>query len=1048
MAQRNSVGVLRRIQVLLRSSDFEEVAATATIFKLRSFRRKLSWIKEELKKVQNLFNKADLMKQIDDSDELDMALRVVDDLLREMLVVSLRRRHSFRTFFYMASKMDQVIDKVKLLTSGSLSLQSLHDLPITSVGKDTGDAVRMGSSSYVFDEIVVGRVHEKRQVKDFLLKKDDVNNILVISIVGLGGIGKTTFAQIIYNDEMVVDHFDLRIWVYVGEVFDVITIMQTIVGSIKNSGANSYRDVYQLEVLRNLIFQEIIHKRFLLILDDVWNQDSDKWDELRSILFVGGNGSRVIVTTRNRSVAWITGEKDQIFDLGELEYMDSSLLFCQVTTVVERNYVTDPKMIKLREEIVKRCSGNPLVIKVVGSLLRLKSTKEEWQSFYDKEFSDIIEIEDRVLAAVRVSYDHLSFALKDCFAYCALFPKDYEFDVDTLVSLWMSQGFIIGSDDKEQYLEKLGYEYVVELLERSFFRKIKSDELGYITKCKMHNLMHDLAKNIAGKAYATLSLNQGQFEGEPLHVSVDFHFDSSWQISIPSSNLRGIRSLILHRQYPQAIESRSSQSICDVIPKFKWIGMLDLHNTGIKILPKSIGELKFLSYLDLSQNVNMKALPNSISRLQLLQTLILNHCSNLRKLPKGIIKLFNLRHLENKSCYCLTQMPRGLHQLSNLRTLSEFGLSKEPTDFPSKPKGKLDELSSLNYLRGELKIKNLTNPNDDKTAAANLKEKNDLLSLILIWDIEASSVHQQDDYEKALEDLEPHPNLKRLSISTYGGRKFSSWLPLLKNLVKLSLSRCNRCHCLPRLDQLTNLQVLVVDELMNLEYIMDETPSSTTTWFSSLKELRLTNLPQLKGWWKKDASKGEGEGEEKATFSCLSKLVVEDCPCLTSMPMFPWLEELLVLKNTSWEPFKRTIAAKPTSPASASSSSSNFPLSKLRELHIMDMSNGDPNMWQYLERLHSVTLDHVTDINDQLEGLRQVRGLQQLHIWRCDSLVVIPNWITDSVLLRTFSIKLCPKLIIPRERLSLIATSKKLEIEDCPGVSHVATMLKDPLYIQ
>ncbi|KAF4365503.1 hypothetical protein G4B88_025682 [Cannabis sativa] len=102
----------------------------------------------------------------------------------------------------------------------------------------------------------------------------------------------------------------------------------------------------------------------------------------------------------------------------------------------------------------------------------------------------------------------------------------------------------------------------------------------------------------------------------------------------------------------------------------------------------------------------------------------------------------------------------------------------------------------------------------------------------------------------------------------------------------------------------------------------------------------------------------------------------------------------------------------------------------------MDMSNGDPNMWQYLERLHSVTLDHVTDINDQLKGLRQVRGLQQLHIWRCDSLVVIPNWITNSDLLRTFSIKLCPKLIIPRERLSLIATSKKLEIEDCPGVSH------------
>ncbi|KAM6595049.1 hypothetical protein CsatA_002752 [Cannabis sativa] len=1046
MAERNSVGGFVRILRLFRSLQFKEHAAIATMLKFRSFRRKFLRMEKEFEKVQYLLiDTADLMKQVDDSYELDMALRVVDDLLREMLVVSLGRRHmsvtkklfSFSTaFFYMASKMDHV---VKLLTSGSLSLSSLHDLPIARVGRDSGDAVWRGSSSYVFDvEMVVGRDYEKQQVKELLLKEDVMNNVLVIPIVGLGGIGKTTLAQIIYKDEMVANHFHLRIWVYVGEVFDVITIMQTIVGSIKNSGANSYRDVYQLEELRNLIFQEIRQKRFLLILDDVWNQDFKKWDELRSILFVGGNGSRVIVTTRNRSVAWITGETYHVCELGELDDKDSWLLFLKVAVGEEGNYLTDPEMIKIGKGIVKRCSGNPLAIKVIGSSLCFKSTKQEWQSFYDKKFSDVIGNEDHVLAAVRMSYDHLPFALKDCFAYCALFPKDYEFDVDTLVTLWMSQGFIIGSDDKEQYLEMLGYNYVMELLGRSFFHVIQRDELGYITKCKMHNLMHDLAENIAGKAYATLSLNQGQFEGVPLHVSVDFHFDSSWQISIPSSNLRGIRSLILHRQYPQAIESRSSQSICDVIPKFKWIGMLDLHNTGIKILPKSIGELKFLSYLDLSQNVNMKALPNSISRLQLLQTLKLNHCSNLQTLPRGITKLTSLRNLQNKSCYCLTQMPRGLHQLSNLRTLSEFGLCKEPTDFPLKPNGKLEELSSLNYLRGELKIKNLTNPKDDKTAAANLKEKKDLLSLILIWDIEASSVHQHDDYEKALEDLEPHPNLKRLSISTYGGRKFSSWLPLLKNLVKLSLSRCNRCHCLPPLDQLTNLQVLVVDELVELEYIMDE--PSKTRWFSSLKELRLTNLPQLEGWFKDDSC-------ENATFSGLSKLVVEDCPSLTSMPLFLCLEELLVLKNTSWKPLQQTMALPATQIASSSSSLSS-PLSKLSELHIMDMSNGDPNMWQSLHRLHSVTLDHVTDINDQLEGLRQVRSLQQLHIRHCDSLEEIPNWITNSDSLRTISIKLCPKLTIPRERLSFITTSKKVEIEDCPRVSHIATMLKDPLYTQ
>ncbi|KAF4361002.1 hypothetical protein F8388_016811 [Cannabis sativa] len=378
------------------------------------------------------------------------------------------------------------------------------------------------------------------------------------------------------------------------------------------------------------------------------------------------------------------------------------------------------------------------------------------------------------------------------------------------------------------------------------FQKVAVREEEELTDPEMIEIGQGIAKRCRGIPFLITAI------GSLLH--------SSWQISIPSSNLKRIRSLFLPWQYQRAIEGGSSQSICDVIPKFEWLRMLDLHNTGIKKLPDSISELKLLCYLDLSQNGDIKALPKSICGLYFLQTLKLNHCSNLQTLPRGITRLFNLRHLENKSCHCLTQMPRGLSQLSNLRTLSEFGLSK---DNPSKPNGKLDELSCLNYLRGEIKIKNLRNPKDDKTAAANMKGKKDVLSLILIWDIN-SSVNEAD-CEEALEDLEPHPNLRELSISTYGGSKFSSWLSLLKNLVKLSISRCNRCHCLPRLDQLTNLQVLVVDELMNLEYIMDETPSSTTTWFSSLKELRLTNLPKLKGWCKDNSC-------ENATFSCLSRL--------------------------------------------------------------------------------------------------------------------------------------------------------------------------------
>uniref|UniRef100_A0A803P6P2 NB-ARC domain-containing protein n=1 Tax=Cannabis sativa TaxID=3483 RepID=A0A803P6P2_CANSA len=880
--------------------------------------------------------------------------------------------------------------------------------------------------SFVPQDMVVGRDEEKQEIIAELLKENhekEEEKVMVIPIVGSGGLGKTTLAQLIFNDQEVESHFDLKIW---------LGFEQMIL------------------VLR----QEIQEKRYLLILDDVWNDDEDKWKELLSLLSDAADGSRIVVTTRSRKVAEITGLR-HLYELKMLAEDHSWLLFLKVAFVQGGEHPTKPEIVEIGKEIVRKCGGVPLVIRTIGSILFSQNPEKEWKSFYDKELLMILEKESDVLATLRLSYDHLPSPLKDCFAYCAIFPKDYEFDVDTLISLWMSQGFI--GQDWEYHilgkeLDKLGYDYFMDLLGRSFFQETKKDEFGKITKCKMQNSMHDLARIVAEKnVYASLGLKEEEdFDGSLLlrHVSFDFHLDSSWQIPISLAKSKHIRSLILPRQFRWAIEGRSSESICDVILKFKWLRMLDLHNSGIKVLPKSIGELVCLGYLDLSQNVNIKSLPSSISRLKNLQTLKLNHCSDLQTLPQGITMLHKLRILENESCYCLTHMPLGLHRLHKLRRLSKFVLSKSTNSSSiSKKSGKLDELCFLDDLRGKLKIKNLSSPTCDKTEKANLEKKEDLVSLILIWDVNA--VVDEANCEKALEDLKPHSNLRELSISSYGGSKFSSWLPLLINLVKLSISRCNKCQCLPQLDLLPKLEVLVVEESMKLEYILEKTSKQS---FQSLKELRLTNLPALSRWWKRASKKVK----EHSKFPCLSKLVVEDCPFLTSMPMFPCLKELLVLKNTSWEPLKKTMLAKVKKPirttsefeasSSSTTSSTVAPLSELRTLQVINMSNGDPNMWQSLPSLHSVMLDHLVDINSEFEGLRKLTSLQQLHIRRCESLEEIPSWISDSKSLKTISIKLCPKLTIPRERINLITSLKKMEIEDCPQVSHIENMLKSPYY--
>ncbi|KAF4361010.1 hypothetical protein F8388_016819 [Cannabis sativa] len=456
----------------------------------------------------------------------------------------------------------------------------------------------------------------------------------------------------------------------------------------------------------------------------------------------------------------------------------------------------------------------------------------------------------------------------------------------------------------------------------------------------------------------------------------------------------------------------------------------------IQVLPSSIGELMHLRYLDLSQNVNMETLPKSISRLRNLQTLKLNRCSNLRTLPRGITKLVRLRSLENKSCYCLTYMPKGFSKLVDLRKVSEFVLSIG-TDSVSNQSGKLDELKELDHLRGQLKIKNLKFPEGDKTAEARLYNKPHLSSLLLIWDIDDSV--QPAHCEKSLQDLQPHSNIEKLSLSTYGGVEFSDKLSMLTNLVELSLLNCMNCRCLPPLDCFPRLRVLVMDKLTQLEYISNkQIKNESLTCLPSLNELRLTDLPKLKRWWK-DAS---DFNEEMTMFPCLSKLIVEDCPNLTSMPLFPSLEELLVLKNTSWKPFQLTVSALKRSlstteiEVSSSLSSSNYstsaPLSKLDTLHILHMRSGEPIMWQALCSLRSLTFHHIVDIDHLFEGLEQVTSLQQLHIWHCDSLREIPHWISNPVSLKTLSIKACPNLTIRPDRMSFI-TSLKVEIEDCPG---------------
>lgn len=233
--------------------------------------------------------------------------------------------------------------------------------------------------------------------------------------------------------------------------------------------------------------------------------------------------------------------------------------------------------------------------------------------------------------------------------------------------------------------------------------------------------------------------------------------------------------------------------------------------------------------------------------------------------------------------------------------------------------------------------------------------------------------------------------------------------------MKLSLRRWIKGKHLPPLHQCVKLKVLVLAEITNLEFVENEPVSLSMTFFPSLRELWLIKLPELQEWSKTSSL----ENQELPSFPCLSKLVIEDCPKLASMPLFPTLEEGLVLESTCLNSFQLTMkhklaTATAADEASSSSNAPSSPLSKLKNLCIVgidkfDDSKADEISWDNLQSLKLLELDNLPELKTLPEGLKHVSSLRELHVWR-SGVTEIPAWIGELKSLEKLVIRVCPKL--------------------------------------
>ncbi|XP_039163185.1 putative disease resistance RPP13-like protein 1 [Eucalyptus grandis] len=334
-----------------------------------------------------------------------------------------------------------------------------------------------------------GREKEEAQVLELLIS--DVQNsdatLSIIPIVGMAGVGKTALAQRIYNDARVSSYFERKAWVCVSDVFDVLDITKTILRSITGL---PYEDK-DLNGLQVKLKDSLSRKKFLVVLDDVWNEKYVEWTSLLKPFEVGVKGSKIIITTRNLPVVSITGALP--YPLKELS-IDNCIGLLAFHALGARNFERHPNLEIIGNKIAEKCRGLPLAAKMLGGLLRNKENPDEWEAILNNKIWDaMMEKNDEVLPALKLSYVNLPSYLKRCFVYCAVFPKAYEIDRDELALLWIAEGFLDGQKAKENIL-RLGRNYFDELVSRSFFQQSSV----HTSKFLMHDLLNDLAKSIAG----------------------------------------------------------------------------------------------------------------------------------------------------------------------------------------------------------------------------------------------------------------------------------------------------------------------------------------------------------------------------------------------------------------------------------------------------------------------------------------------------------------------------------------------------------------------
>ncbi|CAA3031758.1 disease resistance RGA3 [Olea europaea subsp. europaea] len=818
----NLTGKLKKIQEVLK--DAERIGVTDSRVKI--WLKELQDVSHEMNDTLDEWKTANLQLQNEGSKEVSDPWEKVISFIQSICLcfkhVVERRKFNL--------KVKGLIGKLDLIVQGK---DEFGFLP--SGGHDFREFKRIESTSLVDSASVHGRQIDKENLIQNLLSEGS-SGVQIVSIVGTGGVGKTTLAQLAFNDPIVEKHFQLRKWISVSDPFDEIKIAKSVLEAHGESSSN----ISDLDMLLRSVKNSISKKRFLIVLDDVWTEDCKRWEPLKNSL-QGAPGSRILVTTRSDRVVRVLGT-DTWQPLGLLSEEDCWSLLSKIA-FVGRSVEERQKLEDIGKKIALKCKGLPLAAKTMGSLLCLKDTVGEWLHVLDSPLWQLEEATVELFPHLYLSYNDLSPVLKRCLSSCVIYPKDTLIRLDELIRIWMAHGYL-GSSGNVDCMQRMGLELFKNLKMRSFFQELEKDKYDESEiSCKMHDIMHDFITYLS-KDERCLILCSG--------------------VDITNCDIGKVRTFCARNVSQEGLP-------LNLFSRLKCVRVLIASDCGL--------------YLDLSFNP-IRELPETLCDLYNLQTLDLQQCFALSALPQGIYKLINLRHLLFEVRF-IDSIPQGLERLTGLWMLSGFiagrgsseGGHNGSSSTTSKtatfrnvwllyPPPQIPEwvTTSLNYLR-VLRISSF----DECSSLPPLGK------LPMLEELEISFMSSMEyvgnEFLGIMETIQELPNAgpafpKLRKLSFYGCYNWESWqditgdekdhLSIMPCLRELEIEHCRRLKALPHC-LLSSLEYLTVKDSLCLASLYGDRTGDDWDKISHIPHIKVDSLEDIKRLIELERERAYGE---------------------------------------------------------------------------------------------------------------------------------------------------------------------------------------------